>query len=501
MKNNIKLIGFILVLMLLFQTSCDDGFGELNTDPTASVDIDPRFQFSLVQLRTSGGRYENWRAGLIYSSTMLQHMAATCGYWNGDKYTWNGDYNSSLFDRVYQETVKDLQDLIGKLESGEVGDQTMLGMARIWRAVVFHRITDLYGDVPYSEAGKGITEGIDFPKYDDQQSIYMDMLSEIEAGIGQLGADGFGEADIMFGGDTDKWKRFGYSLMLRLAMRLSEADPGTAQAWVSKAIEGGVMMDGDIAMIQHTNGPEGINMNGIGQVLDKAVGFGDDCPRLSATLVDWMTSTGDPRLDILGELPVNGGAHKGMPNGLDPTTILENPTGTSTDDFDRVNALLVSVSSPMVFMTHAETELLLAEASMRGWGAGDAAMHYENGVRSAMKLYEFYDPTLVIDEGAVNAYLAVNPFSQADGMRQIGWQHWTVNFLNEYEAFSNWRRTGFPDLTPVNYDGNVTNGQIPLRLAYPLSEAGRAQFEEARTRQGLGTDFTTFMSVPVWWDK
>jgi len=501
MKNYTKHIGFILILMLLGYSSCDDGFGELNTDPTASIDLNPKFQFSYVQLRTSGGRYENWRAGLIYSSTMLQHMAAVCGYWNGDKYTWNGDYNSSLFDRVYQETVKDLQDLIGKLEAGTAGDNTMLGQARIWRALVFHRITDLYGDVPYFEAGKGITEGIDFPKFDEQETIYLDMLNEIEQGIGQLGDGGFESADLMFSGDTDKWKRFGYSLMLRLGMRLSEVDPGTAQAWTAKAIAGGVMMDGDIALIQHTNGPEGINMNGIGEVLDKAVGFGDDCPRLSATLVNWMTSTGDPRLDILGELPENGGGHNGLPNGLDATTILENPTGTALEDFDRVNAMLVSVQSPMIFMTHAETEFLLAEAAIRGWGGGDAATHYENGVRSAMKLYEIYDPSLVIDEGAVNAYLAVNAFDASNGMQQIGWQHWTVNFLNEYEAFSNWRRTGFPDLTPVNYDGNVTNGQIPLRLAYPMSAAGREQFEIARTRQGLGTDFTTFMSVPVWWDK
>ena len=500
--KNLKYIGFFLIAMMFCQTSCDDGFAELNTDPTASSEINPKFQFTWVQLRTSGGRYENWRGALIYSATMMQHLAATCGYWNGDKYTWNGGYASAFFDSNYNDVVRDLQDLIRKLEGGIQGDNTMLGMARIWRVLFFHRMTDLYGDVPYTEAGKGITEGIDFPKYDEQDFIYYDMLAELESAIGQLGEGGFESADLMFNGDTGKWRTFAYSLMLRLGMRLSEVDPSGAQAWVAKAIAGGVMTSNeDNAKIEHTNGPEGINMNGIGEVLDKANGFGDDCPRLSATLVDWMLATGDPRLDILGELPANGGGHAGLPNGLDATTIEMNPTGTSTDDFDRINPALVTVSTPMMFLTAAEVEFLQAEASMRGWGGGDAAMHYENGIRAAMQLYESFDPTLTIDEGAVNAYIYANPFNPNEGMKQIGWQFWAATFLNEYEAFANYRRTGFPDLVPVNYEGNVTNGQIPLRLAYPSSEAGREPFEIARTRQGLGTDFSTFLNAPVWWDK
>ena len=129
---------------------------------------------------------------------MVQHMAALCGYWTGDKYTYNSGYSSSLFDRAYTEQVKDVQDLIATLEKGEVGDQTMLGMARIWRVVIFHRLTDLYGDIPYSEAGKGFLEGIDFPKYDAQQNIYNDMLQELEQASSQLGSGGFGGADLIY---------------------------------------------------------------------------------------------------------------------------------------------------------------------------------------------------------------------------------------------------------------------------------------------------------------
>ncbi|MFK7979892.1 MAG: SusD/RagB family nutrient-binding outer membrane lipoprotein [Saprospiraceae bacterium] len=499
-KNKILLL---VIAMLAMHASCDDGFVELNTNPQAAINIDPNFQMTWVQLRTSGGRYENWRAGLIYSSMMIQHMSALCGYWSGDKYTYNGGYSSSLIDRAYNEQVKDMQDLINTLQSGAAGDQTMLGMARIWRVVIFHRLTDLYGDVPYFEAGKGALEGIDFPAYDSQDAIYADMLKELEEAIAQIGSGGFGGADLIYGGNADQWKRFGNSLMLRLAMRLSEVDPGTAQAWASKAIAGGVMSsNADDAFIQHTNGPEGVNRNGIGEVLDKSNGFGDDCPRLSATLVGMLEATSDPRLNIFGAPSANTGAIAGMPNGLDETTIQDNASGTSTDDFSRINPTIVSVESPMMFMTYAETELLLAEAAMRGWGASDAASHFEAGMRAGVKMWEHYDGGLAVDEATVDAFVAANPFDAANGMQQIGNQYWLATFLNEYEAYSNFRRTGYPDLTPVNYAGNVTNGQIPLRLAGNPGEGSlNPNFEAAKSNQGLGSDFSSHMSVPVWWDK
>ncbi len=501
MKNSLYKFLLLFGFIVFCNSSCDQGFVELNSDPTKALEIDPSYQFSWTQLRTSGGRYENWRASLIYSSMMMQHLAATCGYWVGDKYTFNGGYASSLFDRAYQEQVKDIQDVINTLEAGVVGDATMLGMARIWRVVIFQRLTDVYGDIPYSEAGKGALEGIDFPKYDTQEFIYNDMLAELESAIGQLGTGGFGAADFLYGGDVDKWRKFGYSMMLRLAMRMSEVDPSGAQAWTGKALAGGIMVDNsDDAFIEHTNGPEGINRNGIGEVLDKSNGFGDDCPRLSATMVNGLTSTGDPRLDLWGVVGTTG-AHNGLPNGLDETTILDNPTGTTVDEFDRINPLIVSVSTPMMFMTSAEAQLLAAEAAVRGWGSGDAATHYANGVRNGMNQWAHYDASLAVEPTAIDAFLAGNPFDAANAMEQIGWQYWLATFLNEYEAYANWRRTGTPALTPVNYPGNISNGQIPLRLAYPASEAGREPFEAAKTAQGLSDDFPSMMSVAVWWDK
>src|SRR6056300_1402425 len=133
--NKFYLLGLVMALSMV---SCDEGFEELNLNPTQANDLDPKFQFSYVQLQTSGERYENWRAALIYSSTMVQHLSALATYWSGDKYLFNSGYSSSLFDRAYNNYIKDIQDLINNLEtSGE--NPEMLAMARIWRVVAFHR--------------------------------------------------------------------------------------------------------------------------------------------------------------------------------------------------------------------------------------------------------------------------------------------------------------------------------------------------------------------------
>lgn len=501
MKNTFSKIVLILLAVVMINTSCDDGFAELNIDPTVANDIDPRFQFTWVQLRTSGERYENWRAALIYSSTMIQHLATDCGYWSGDKYSFNAGYSASLWDRGYPQQVKEIEDLVATLESGAQGTQEMLGIAKIWRTVIYHRMTDLYGDIPYSQAGRGFLEGIDNPQYDAQQDIYAGMLADLEEGVALISGDGgFGGADLFYGGNSDQWRRFGNSMMLRLGMRMSEADPSGAQAWVQKAIAGGVMESvADDAFIQHTQGPGGINQNGLGEVLDLSNGSANEnCPRISETFMNWMKDHADPRLEIIALPAVNTGEYTGMPNGLDAQLLAVNPTGTDREDFSRVNQAMVEVSDPMVFMTYAEVEFLLAEAVLRGWTSGSAADHYNAGVKAAMQMLTKFDDSFVITDDQVDAYLTANPFVEAEGMRQIGEQYWIATLWNEYEAYANYRRTGYPELTPTDFPGNESNSQIPLRLRYPQSEYGvnGANIEAANARQGADA-FTT----AVWWDK
>lgn len=490
-----------IVLSVLILGACDEGFEDLNVNPTKPVQVDVRNKLTAAQLYTSGERYENWRANLIYSSVMMQHFATTAGYWSGDKYTWNQGYASSMIDRIYGNAVKSTEDMLLQFDTDETLPEEMRAITRIWRVVIYHRLTDLYGDVPYSEAGKAVISGILTPKYDAQSAIYADMLKELEESVAVLsggGTSGFGDADIIFKGDITKWRKFGNSMMLRLGMRLIKVDPAGAQAWATKAINGGVMeSNADLAYIQHTAGPEGINRNGNGEAFTA-----DGSPRLSKTFVDFLQD--DPRLPILGARRSDGSTNPadliGFPNGLD-LTMLKDMTGEDNSNAyaEPNRSIITGEDAPMFFQTYAEVEFMLAEAAER-WGlaGGDVKSHYENGVRAAMTFLVIYKPEAEITDAQVDTYLAAKPFDAANALEQINTQYWAATFLNEYEAFANWRRTGFPALVPVNYPGNVTNGTIPRRLTYSTSEQSNnvANYNAAIAAQGPDE-----LTTRVWWDK
>ena len=505
MKKLKYLFSALLVFLLLPLQGCDtESLHNLNNNPTVAAEIDPGFILAYTQLQTSGERFENWRTQLIYQSTMIQQLSALAGYWSGDKYFWNDQYSGALWERAFTNYIKDLSNLI------EITDPTVSGqeqyvnyhaIARIWKVVAFQRITDIYGDVPYFNAGKGFSDRIFFPQYDSQQEIYLDMLNELEEAAMMLNnsAASPGNQDLIYGGNIDQWKHYANSMMLRLALRMVKVDAAAAQQWTQKAITGGVMQgNSDISYIQHTDGPGGINRNGLGEVFNwNGQRFtNDDASRLSKTYVDWMYNHADPRLDRLSWV-VSGGEPLGRPNGFDATTILQFDPDYDGNNYSRINPVFVTDDSPMVFQTYAEVQFMLAEAIERGWHSGSAEAHYNAGVRAAMQQYAIYDASVEISDGEIDAYLAANPYNSAEWNRVIGEQYWAVTFLNFYETFANWRRTGFPQLTPTNYPGNQSGGTIPRRLRYPSSEASGNPdaYNAALSRQGPD-EFTTRM----WWD-
>jgi len=502
MKNISYKILSLLLGGLMFVSSCDtDELIELNENPNAANEIDPAYMMSNSMLQISGGRYESWRGVLIYSSTMIQHMAALQTYWTGDKYLYSAQYSGALFERAYPSYVKLLAAVLEQTKDDPTKGN-VYGISRIMWVLGMSRLTDMYGDIPYFQAGRGFYDDIYSPTYDPQSDIYADMLMQLEqapstfdAELSDLGNGGV--QDVVFQGDLQKWEKFANSLMLRLAMRLTKVDPALAQEYVTKAIAGGVMeSNDDNAFIQHTEGPGGVNRNGIGEVF-----LADNNQRLSDTFITFLTETNDPRLQAFATTNANG-EYNGLPNGYDVTTIrdYENipaDSSVSIDSYSTTNPDMVTVSAPMFFQTYAEVEFLLAEAALRGWGNGNAEDHYNNGVRAAMEYLSIYGESTTISENAINQYLSDNPFNQTQGMEQIGVQYWVVTFLNDYESWANWRRTGYPVLTPVDYPGNITNGQIPRRLRYFEGEYGNnSEAINAALNQQGSDEFTTRM----WWD-
>ena len=499
MRNT--LITFLALGFIFASCEFDKGFEEMNVNPNAAAQIGVGNKFAKMILDTSGGRYENWRNSFIYNSTLIQHHATLAGYWSGDKYYRVDSYATSLWDRNYPSAVKGIEDIIQQLkDEGNSGSE--MGMARIMRVFIYHRITDTHGDIPYSEAGKGYIDGTLKPKYDPQQDIYMDMLKELEEAVAQIGGSStMGVSDVMFGGNTTKWKAWGNSMMLRLAMRMTKADAASAQAWAVKAISGGTMTSNDhIAAVTHTDGPEGINKNGHGEVFDV-----DSQMRMSATFGAHLAD--DPRLSVLFAPGSNASTIVGMPNGRTSDTY----TGTDgvsyagisdRNIYAQTHPVLRGKDVPMVLQTYAEVEFLKAEAAIRGWISSSAEDHYNKGVTAAMKmLKQLYPASTAITDAQITTFLA-GPGKLAAtfpaNWEMVMDEYWKVTFLNEYEAYANWRRTGYPTLIPTKHPNSETNNQIMRRMIYPGGESATNgdNYAEAISRQGAD-DWMTRM----WWDK
>jgi len=520
---------YITLAIVLFSftllTSCDKGFKDMNINPNSynTPVIGSLFSYNII--KTAGSDDDN----TLYpndklAGAMMQYFASLNPYqWTGDKYLPKTGYSDGLFNAVFNVELKENEQILS-LTRGIPDLINEYAIACIWHVYIFHRVTDMYGNVPYSQAGQGYINGVYKPKYDLQSDIYPAMLNLLDSAAGELDPSktSFGAADYIYNGDPAAWKRFAYSLMLRLGMRLTKVDAASAQKWVQKAIAGGVMQsNADIAKLNHTDGSE-LNFYWDGEELRggegvppsaKGLGYG----KMGQTFVNYLKNTNDPRLPFYitlwpgnadpSQLPTSTlpGVQKGLPNGYDYSSIKTLIPGWTDDmlaEYSEINLNTVgSNSTPSIFQSYAEVELYLAEAALRGWGPGDPKTHYENAVTASMQVEALYPGGMSVPASAISAYLSANPYTGGtfdQQMQQIHTQLWVSLFMNNIEVYANWRRTGYPVLIPVNYPGNATGGTISRRLPYPQSEASLNTDNYKAAVQAQGPDLFT---TRVWWDK
>lgn len=508
----------IPISAVVFFVGCDKNFKEINTNPYSINNVDPSLLFAGAQTTHHG----SWVAEntIIQQFVTPYNTGATLGF------SFNSDIDGNQNQKwgEYTGSVKNLIQALNMLGPNTTR-VNLKSMIRIWKAYVFMGLVDNYGDVPYSEAGKAVTDAIFFPKYDDDAAIYEDLYKEFKEAIAALNPSGdYVAADLFYGANAApsvkttnaadqvaKWKKLGNSLLLRLGMRYSEnpATQAKAKSIVSEAFAGGVMTsNADNAFVIY-NGttystPENGGLRNFSQYNYAAKPF-----------VDQLKSTNDPRGKFMIAQFANPGnvadatnppdtvlaKQSGVPIGAASGALPTRGDGLAFSQFN-VN-ILASPAAPDFYVTYPSTALLLAEAAHRGWipgGDAQAKTYYEDAIRADMQLYSLYPGTTPITTAQITAYLN-DPavlYIATDALKLINTQYWIVNVRNGTEAWANFRRTGYPALTPNPVIGDLGSVGFVTRLTYPDIEASSNAEKYSAAIAAYGGDKLT---GKVFWDQ
>ncbi len=507
----------LIVCSGCFFTACDKDFAKINTNPYAINNIDPALIFAGAQ-RTHIG---TWAA----EHTIVQQFLGAYNTGANTGFNFNQDIDGVSTPKwgEYNSSIKNLVQALAIL--GPTTTRVNLrSMIRIWKAQIFMGLVDAYGDVPYFEAGMAVSDGVFYPKYDDDAAIYEDLYKELKEAIAELNAGSdFVSADLFYGTNaqpstktgnaTDqvaKWKKLGNSLLLRLGMRYSKLNPSKAQTIVAEAFAGGVMTsNADNAFVKN----DGTTFT---QADNAALRNFSQFNYAAEPFVNQLKSTSDPRAKFMIANYADPGA---IANNTNPDTVLSNqygvPPGITSDqilavgspyrgargsglNYSQFNVNIVAgLGVPEFWVTYAQTSLLLAEAAKRGWiPGGDAAAqtHYENAIAADMAAYALYPGTTPIPASLVTAYIAhpAVAYDPAEALRLINTQYWIVNIRNGTEAFANYRRSGFPVLMANPFISTPIR-----RLSYPDVEGSANNANYTAAAEAIGGDKITSR---VFWD-
>jgi len=499
----------LLVATLLGASSCDKGFDDLNINKTAATAINPVFVLNNATVNssfTTGSVF--YEVGIVQQMITPNEGVLLGANFNQD----NRDNTAQNWQKYFRNVIRHTQDVINQTKALP-NRSNLTNMARILQAHAFMILTDTYGDVPYADAAKGFTDQSFSPKYDAQQTVYAGIIKELTEASAALDASKTIEtADILYSGNIALWRKYGNSLLLRAGMRLSKVDAAQAQQVVARAAQAGVMeVNADNALIRH----DANYVNGIGNLLNATEAAN---VYLAAPFADFLKRTNDPRLrsiavryvgaksgpeQVAARASTDPAVQIGMPFGFNNSTIASQVALNklaSFYDFTQVDRTrMAKNTTPTFLVTAAQTQLLLAEAAQRGWVTGTTAETYFNrGVRLHMEQLVAFDANSAVPAAAIDAYLKENPYSAATALEQINTQYWVAAFLNGPEAFANFRRSGFPRLTPNPFPGKGIKGDFIRRLTYPNSEisVNNTNAKEAITRMGADD-----LDTKVWWDK
>lgn len=462
----------IIAIVSVGAISCNNDLADINQNPNATENPQPAYLLSAVEYH-SANLY--WGSEASYNSTLLwvQHWAKI-QYTEPDCYNVTNTAFTSTWNTAYASLLTDLS----TIQRSDLSNDNYRGVAQILRAWTFLQLTNLYGDIPYTDYGKNVT-----PVYDSQETVLHGLLAELEEAEGKLSAQGGKiEGDLIYNGDIAKWQKFSRSLRLRIALEIADRKTSLAASVISALYANRsqlISSNDDIAQFQFSTSPQW-------NPWASAFASRDD-QRVSKTLVDKLYEFNDPRLSVFAQLPQDGSVtdYVGAANGL-------NADAANNQGFYRVSrpgSRFLADESPAVFYTYAEVLFIFSEAAARGLISADAAQLYNEAVTTSLAQYGINDPTAYLAQPNIQ-------YSDATWAEQIGWQKWIAYYGQGLDAFTDWRRLGYPQLIE-GPNSALSPGQLPRRFFYPSTEQSLngENYKSAVARQGADE-----LTTRLWFD-
>jgi hypothetical protein len=506
--------------MLLFSAGCTEDFEEINQNPNFPEQAASELLLPGVmrQMAYNWGN-QGWEEGF----TVVQY-GARLQFTSGDRYNWSPTDNP-YFDAY--DSMRDIENVIRDNVDNPDG-QNYYGVALVIKSWIYSYLTDAYGDVPYTTAIQGISDDNITPEFTPQEQIYEGMLNDLKTANTVLNGANNISGDILYGGDILKWRKFANSLRLRLLMRISDIDQAKATAGMNEIMNDLTTYpifenNADGAMIQWNSDNPQPKYNTRSGSFDEV--------RLSLTLETRLKELNDRRLIVYaqptsasekGIYSENLDDYVGMPNGLDDAKALGyspsgNPDESGSNYISRLGVLLTCracdvenaspTASQTIIMDYAELLFILAEARERNFiSVGEASAYYENGIKASFNYYlerinagGWNDIATDLANFDVDGYIAQATVAYAgstdEKLAKVALQKWIALFYTGFEAWSDWRRTGMPEIIPGEDAAN--GGRVPVRFQYPnnVKSTNNSNYEAAVSRQGADD-----LNTKLWWD-
>lgn len=493
-----KKIVYSLITATLLLASCKDQ-DLMNIDPNNARETHPQFQLTKIEWNA----FESFTGtSPLYATRML---VQTDGESEGQYFKWGrGEF----------KPFSSLRNVTKMIEEAErINDNSYIAVAKFFRAYYFYNLTLTFGDIPYTEALKGESStGYKAPGYDSQKTVFQGILKELEEANTILKGQNIKiEGDIIYKGNVIKWRKLINAFRLKVLMTLSKKETDGELAIKQRFSE----------IVQNELILENISDDGQLVYLDRegnrypefnSSGFGSGM-YMSSTFIEQLQNRQDPRLFLFcSQTKIAKEAGKAISDfssydGGDPAApYAETNLKAAEGKVSKVNDRFPGdpTNEPIALMGYAEQELIIAEAIVRNWLAGDANTHYKNGVKASFKFYETYAKgyAIYVTQEKAEEYLNLpaNNFLLAtttnEKLAQIITQKYIRTFFQSgWTAFYDHLRTGFPEFR------RQAGVNVPYRWIYPQSEYdyNRENVSAAIESQfGVGNDK---INQQVWWIK